>query len=690
MATTYHIHDIRNIALAGHGASGKTTLVDALLHVSGTVDRRGSVDQGSSLSDVEDEEKRRKSTIDCHLLHLDWKGKRFHILDTPGYPDFLGAALSGLAAAENAIIAVSANAGVEVNTRRVFLESAKQHLGQIIAITKMDADNVDFRQVLDRVRESFGKICVPFFVPVGEGPTFSGIIDVLNPPDEIPPGCPLDPAEAAQMVVEGIVECDEALMNRYLEGDTISSDELREAAHHEISEGTLIPVICLSAKKDIGLKELMDLVVLCGLHPLDLHRKGLRGEEEVELQPKEDGEVIAQVFKVTNDLFMGKISFLRIFSGHVASDTVFLNTRTGKTAKPGHIYRLQGKTQEEVTEAISGDIIAVTKFDDLHISDTLTAAAQGAKAGNGYFQLKPIEFPIPMVPRAVHPKTKDDEPKISVALAKIADEDPTFTFRRDTQTHELVVSGLSELHLDVIQHRMKNRYKLEVSTHIPHVPYLETIVGDSEAHHRHKKQSGGRGQFADVQIKLRPRDRGLGFNFIDAIKGGVIPGQFIPAVEKGIREQLEKGVISGNPVVDVEVELFFGSYHDVDSSEQAFKTAAANAFRKAFNAATPVLLEPIVEMTVVVPGDKYGDISGDLSTRRGHITGGEALAGGFQSIIATVPQSEILRYATDLKSMTSGQGSYTLEFKGYGVVPSNLQQVIMDKYAKSRAGIEEE
>jgi elongation factor G len=409
--------------------------------------------------------------------------------------------------------------------------------------------------------------------------------------------------------------------------------------------------------------------------------------DEVELEPHEDGELVAQVFKTTNDLFMGKLSYLRILSGRVASDTTLVNLRSGKTSKVGHLYRLQGKTQEEIKEAIAGDIVVVAKFDDLHVSDTVSASGNGQTT---HLKLQPIKFPTPMVPRAVEPKTREDEPRISAGLAKIADEDPTFTFRRDAQTHELVISGMSELHLDVIQHRLKNRYKLDVNTHVPHVPYLETITGTAEAHHRHKKQTGGRGQFADVQIRIRPRPRGEGFNFVDAIKGGVIPGQYIPAVEKGVREQLEKGVVSGNPVVDVEVEVFFGGYHPVDSSEQAFKTASAAAFRKAFVEARPVLLEPIVKLEVTVPMEKFGDVSADLSTRRGHITGMEALTGGLQVIQASVPLSEVLRYATDLKSMTAGQGSFTMEFQAYEPVPPNVQQNLIDKWARSRAGAEDE
>ena len=688
MATTYHTCDIRNIALAGHGASGKTSLADALLYTAGATDRRGSVDDGTSLSDVEDEEKRRHLTIDCHLLHLEWQGKQIHLIDAPGYPDFIGHALSALAAVENVIVTVSAPSGIEVNTRKIAQEAGRLKLGRIVALTKMDADNVDFRRVLGQVRETFGPQAVPFFVPIGQGPSFSGVVDVLNPPAHEPEDCPMPPSDAYPMVVEQIVETDEGLMNRYLEGETLPADELRAAACRAIARGQLIPIVCVSVRKDLGLKELLELMATESLTPSDIHRHGSRSEEEeVELQPAEDGELIAQVFKTTNDLFMGKLSFLRIHSGRIMHDTTLVNLRTGKTGKPGHLYKLQGKTQEEVKEAIAGDIVAIAKFDDLHISDTVSTANNGPLP---HVTLDPIKFPTPMVPRAVEAKTREDEPRISVGLTKIADEDPTFTFRRDSQTHELVISGMSELHLDVIQHRLKNRYKVDINTHVPHVPYLETIAGEAEAHHRHKKQTGGRGQFADVQLRIRPRARGEGFRFVDAIKGGVIPNQYIPAVEKGIREQLEKGVVSGNPVIDIEAEVFFGSYHAVDSSEQAFKTASANAFRKAFLAARPMVLEPIVSLEVVVPLEKFGDISADLSTRRGHITGMEALPGGTQAIQATVPLSEMLRYATDLKSMTAGQGSFTMELKAYEPVPPNVQLNIIDRYAKTRAGIEED
>ncbi len=692
MSTTYHITDIRNVALAGHGASGKTSLADALLFAAGATSRKGSVDDGTSVLDVDEEEKRRHFTIDCHLGHLAWEGRQVHLIDTPGYPDFIGNALSALAAVENVVLAVSGPSGIEVNTRRLFHEAGRLGLGRFVVVTKMDAENVDYRSDLEAIRESFGSQCVPFNVPIGQGPAFSGIVDVIQSHDEDPPECPVPPTEAYRMVVEQIVELDEDMMMRYLEGETIGPDELRRVAHDAIAQGKLVPVLCICTRKDHGVRELLELITACGLSPDDVHHFGTRSADgdgpEEEIQPVENGTLVAQVFKTVNDQFMGKLSYLRILSGHIASDTTLVNLRSGKTTKAGHIYVLQGKQQEEVPEAIAGDIVAIAKFDDLHVSDTVSNV--GGNTTVPQLRVRPIRFPIPMVPRAVQPKARDDEAKISVSLYKIADEDPTFSIRRDAQTHELVISGMSDLHLDIVQQRLKNRYKLEMNTHVPQVPYLETILGDAEANHRHKKQTGGRGQFGEVHLRVRPRQRGEGFNFVDAVKGGTIPNQFIPAVEKGVREQMDKGVISGNQVVNIEVEVFFGKDHPVDSSEQAFKTAAATAFRKAFEAARPALLEPIVTIEITIPAEKFGDISADLSTRRGHITGMDSLSGNVQVIRAEIPLSEVLTYASQLKSMTGGQGSFTMDFKSHEPVPPNVQQQIVERYKKSRAGIEEE
>lgn len=692
MATVYQTTDIRNIALAGHGASGKTTLADALLFAAGATPRKGSVDDGTSILDYEDEEKRRKITIDCNLGHLTWSDKQFHLVDSPGYPDFIGNALSALAAVENVVLTISGPLGIEVNTRRLYNEAKRQGLGRFLVITKMDAENVDYRAVLESIRETFGISCVPFNVPIGQGPSFSGLVDVLQDHDEDPADCPLPPTEAYRMLVEQIVETDEDLMTRYLDGETIPLEDLRKAAHDAIASGDVVPILCVSVRKDQGAKELLDLITCCGLNPEDVERLGERGAdgEEVEerIVPSEDGTLVAQVFKTTNDQFMGKLSFLKILSGRLAGDTALVNLRSGKTAKAGHIYILQGKAQEEVSEAIPGDIVAIAKFDDLRVSDTVSNIG-GNTAVTG-LKVAPIQFPAPMVPRAVTPKAREDEAKISAVLTKIAEEDPTFTIRRDAQTNQLVISGMSDLHLEVIQQRLKNRYKLEMTTTVPNVPYLETISAPAEADFRHKKQTGGRGQFAEVHLRVRPVERGKGFSFVDAVKGGVIPNQFIPAVEKGVRERLEKGVVSGNHVVDVEVEVYFGKDHPVDSSEQAFKTAADRAFRAAFEKAHPALLEPIVSVEVTAPSTFFGDVSADMATRRGHITGMDALSGGLQTIQADVPLAEMLSYASTLKSMTSGQGSFTMNLKGYEPVPANVQQQIIERYQKTRAGVEEE
>lgn len=696
MTTTYHLPDIRNVALAGHGASGKTSLADALLYLAGATPKRGSVDDGTSVFDTDDEEKRRHITIDSHLGHLEWEGRQVHLIDTPGYPDFIGSALGALAAVENAVIVVSGPSGIEVNTRRLFQEAKRLGLGRILVVTKMDADNVDFRADLEAIRETFGTECVPFNVPIGQGPDFEGVIDVIQKHDADHPSCPVPPTEAYRMVIEQIVEGDESLMTRYLEGEEISPEELEKAAHDEIARGELVPVLCVCTKKEVGLRELLDLIGHCGLSPADVHRFGTRPDVESngdsvapeEIIPAEDGTLVAQVFKTTNDQFMGKMSYLRILSGRITPDTTLINLRSGKTGKASHLYMPQGKQQDEVSEAIAGDIIAIAKFDDLHVSDTISNV--GGNTTASAMRVEAIRFPVPMVPRAVEPKAREDEAKMSVGLAKIADEDPTFTYRRDPQTHELVISGMSELHLDIIQNRLKNRYKLDVNTHVPNVPYLETIAQAAEASHRHKKQTGGRGQFAEVHLRVRPRERGAGFNFVDAVKGGTIPNQYIPAVEKGVKEQMERGVVSGNHVVDVEVEVFFGKDHPVDSSEAAFKMASAYAFRKAFLEAHPSLLEPVVSIEITVPAEKFGDVSADLATRRGHITGMEAISGNLQSIKADVPLAEVLTYASQLKSMTAGQGSYTMEFKDYEPVPGNVQKEIVDRYAKSRGAVVDE
>jgi elongation factor G len=705
----YKVGDIRNIALVGHGAAGKTSLADALLFKARAVDRRGSVDEGTSVGDYDDEEKARHFSIDTAVLHLEHQGKRINLLDTPGYPDFVGAALNALGAVETAVIVLSAPNGIQVNSRRLFAEAGKRGLARVVVINKLDADNIQFSELLGAIQETFGKGCVLFNAPIGVGHDFKGVVSVLNPPDSPPAGVPVDLQAARSKLVDAIVEADEALMEKYLLEGTVSADELRAALPTALAAGTVIPIFCTAAKKDkdLGVAELLDGLAAFALSPVQGKRRTAThgsGEKaaEVPLEPAESAEFAGQVFKTLNDKFVGNLSFFRVFSGKMSSEQPLVNLRTGKSARTGGLLEVQGKGQKAVPGAIAGDIVAVAKVEDLHIGDTVASNANGPK-------LARMAMPTPMFGLAAEPKSRGDEQKISGSLHKIADEDPTFHMTRDAQTKELVITGMSQLHLDVIQHRLKRRYDLEIITHEPKIPYRETVTTESEASHRHKKQSGGRGQFGEVHLRVYPMPREItsseqffeefaikskfekirvdhchydpthNFGFIDTIVGGTIPNQFVPAVEKGCKELLERGALAGYRIQDVAVEVFFGKDHPVDSSEAAFKTAGRVAFKNAFLQARPMLLEPVVNMEVTVPSKYTGAILGDLNTKRARIENQDSLPGDLAVITCKVPLAEVTRYAAQLGSITQGQGSYSMEFSHYDQVPGNVQQQIVSK-----------
>lgn len=701
----YRIEDIRNVALVGHMASGKTTLADTLLFKSGTVDRRGSVDDGTSVSDYDDEEKKSKHSIDTSILHMDTKTHRIHLLDAPGYPDFIGAALESLDPVETAVIVVSAPNGIEVNTRRMFNEAGNRGLARMLVINKIDADNVKLDTLLNNIRESFGKACVLLNAPIGTGASFSGVVSVLNPPDKAPAGCAVDLADARAKLVDAIVECDESLMEKYLMEGNVNGEELAAALPKALSSGTLIPIFCMSAKKDIGVAEFLEGLCRYALSPAQgKKRNAIKGQgdkaAEIVLEPNDSGELVAQVFKTLTDKFVGNLSFLRVYSGKVTAEQGLVNARTSKSQRSGGFLLMQGKQQKAVTDAAAGDIIAVAKVEDLHIGDTVGTNAHPPKMP------KPA-FPTPMFGLAVEPKARGDEQKISGSLSKIADEDPTFHVSRDSQTKELVITGMSQLHLDVVQHRLKRRFDLEVITKEPKIPYRETVTSQAESMHRHRKQSGGRGQFGEVHMRVYPLPREIqndqdlldkfankskfekmrsahydtehNFAFIDCIVGGSIPNQFIPAVEKGCKELLDRGALAGYRMQDLAVEIFFGKDHPVDSSEAAFKTAGRIAFKNSFLAARPVLLEPIVDLEVTLPSKYTGSILGDLNTKRARIENQDSLPGDLAVIKAKVPLAEVTRYAAQLGSITQGQGSYTMEFSHYDQVPGNVQQQIVSK-----------
>jgi elongation factor G len=703
----YKVDDIRNLAVVGHGAAGKTSLADTLLFRAGAVDRRGNVEDGSSISDYDEEEKKRRISIDSTFLHAEHKGKQIHLLDTPGYPDFVGSALATLSAVETALIVLSAPNGIEVNTRRMFNEAGRRGLGRMLVINKMDADNIRFAEVARAIQDTFGKGCVFFNAPNGLGAQFTGVVSVLNPPAAAPAGCPFDLNDARSKLVDAVVESDDALMEKYLGEGTVSSDELAGALPKALAAGTVIPIFCTSAKKDIGVVELLEALGDFALSPVGgKRRKGAKGHgekaTEVELEPSESAEFVGQVFKTLSDKFVGNLSFFRIYSGKITGEQPIVNVRTGKSSRTGGLLLMQGKQQKTIPEAIAGDIVAVAKVEDLHIGDTVAASPNAPK-------LPPLTFPMPMFGLAVEPKARGDEQKISGSLTKIADEDPTFHVTRDAQTKELVITGMSQLHLDVIQARLKRRFDLEVITKEPKIPYRETVTVPAEADHRHKKQTGGRGQFGEVHLRVYPLPREItsqdqffeefanksrfeklrvdsssydsvhNFGFIDHIVGGSIPNQFIPAVQKGCKELLERGALAGYRIQDVAVEIHFGKDHPVDSSEQAFKTAGRMAFKKAFLAARPVLLEPIVNLEVTVPSKYTGAILGDLNTKRARIENQDSLPGDLAVIQARVPLAEVTRYAAQLGSITQGQGSYTMEFSHYDQVPGNVQQQIVSK-----------
>lgn len=708
----FKTEDIRNLALAGHRASGKTSLADALLFQAKAVERKGSVDEGTSVSDFDEEEKHHRFSIDTSVLHLDHKGHHVNLLDTPGAPDFVGNALGALSPVETVVVVVSGVNGVEVNTRRMFNEAGKRGLARMLVINKLDAENVRFLEVYQAIRDTFGKGCVLFNAPVNPGPNFSGIVSVLKAGDT-PAGCPIDLATAHSQLIDAVVEADEAVMEKYFAEGDVSPEDLIATLPKALALGTVIPIFCTSAKKGIGISELLDAVANYALSPKEGKSRIAKKKsgEEVELKADPAAECVGQVFKNVSDKFVGNLSFIRLYAGSYKAEQSLIMARTERGARPGGLLRMQGNKTSPLTDVVAGDIVAVSKLEDLHLGDTVSTVAHP-------MHMDTLTFPTPLFALAVQPKERGDEQKISGSLAKIANEDPTFKVNRDAQTHELVITGMSQLHLDVMQERLKRRFNLQVITHEPKVPYRETITANGEGDYRHKKQSGGRGQFGEVHMRVHPIPREIktkeqffeeyanksrfekmredycrydpehNFGFVDVIVGGTIPNQFIPAVEKGCKELLERGALAGYRMQDVCAEIYFGKYHDVDSSEQAFKTAARHAFKKAFLSARPVLLEPIVHVEVTIPAKFTGAILGDLNTKRARIENQESLPGDILVIIGTAPLAEMMRYKAGLDSITQGTGSYSMEFSHYDQVPGNVQQQIV-KNAKVAADEDE-
>ena len=669
------IDAIRTLAIVGPAAAGKTVLSEALLHRAGVIDTPGSLERGTTVSDYDPLERKVQHSLNASLMHLQHDGTRIHFIDTPGGMDFLGHSLPALEAVETAAIVINATAGVEPMAVRMMEYAAQRHMDRIVIVNKIDAPEVDLPKVLADIQASFGKECLPLNLP-DEGAT--RVVDCFFNREGHSDFGSVDAAHRA--LVEQVVEVDADFVDRYLNDGDVDASELHAPLEQALREGHLIPVVFTSARSGAGIAELLDVIVKLLPNPTEANPpEFLKGEGDsaapIDAQPDPDRHVLAHVFKVTVDPFVGKMGLFRVHQGTVTPNSQLFIGDGRKPFKVAHLFMLQGKEHVEVTRALPGDIVAIAKVDDLHFDAVLHDAAE-----DDHIHLKPLDFPVPVHGLAVEPKKHGDEQRMWEILSKLVAEDPCLRIEHLANTNETVVRGLGELHLRTLLERMKETYKFEVNTRPPRIAYLETVTANAEGHHRHKKQTGGAGQFGEVFLRIEPLPRGAGFEFVDQVKGGVIPGQFMPAVEKGVREVLTMGAIAGYPVVDVRVIVYDGKSHSVDSKEIAFVTAGRKAFMDAISKARPIVLEPIVNIEITAPGEHVGDVTGDLSGKRGLVTGTSNGSGQAMVVRGQVPMSEIIGYQSRLNAMTAGQGRYAVELSHYEPVPANVQQQLASQF----------
>ncbi|MEW8977230.1 MAG: elongation factor G [Symbiobacterium sp.] len=685
----FAVDKVRNLALIAHSGAGKTSLAEAMLYNAGVTDRLGRVDEGNTVMDYDPEEIRRKVSISMGIAPLEWKGLKFNVLDTPGYFDFVGEVKAALRVVETAILLVDAVAGVEVGAELTYEHAVKAGVSRLIVINKMDRENANFQKTLEALEGAFGRPVVPFQLPIGSEASFKGVVDVVArkayvfsgktvKEEAVPAELEGQIGEIRDKLMELAAEADDELTMKFLEEGELSQEEMERGLRLGVHKGDIVPVLVAAASKNIGISTLMDAIATYAPSPAD--RGDLVGKtpdgEPVSRPIGEDQPVSALVFKTTADPFVGRMTVMRVFNGKITSDQTVYNLTRGRTERIGNIFIPKGKGQEPVTEAGPGDIIAVAKLAVTQTNDTLGEEANP-------LLLDPVDFPTPVYSVAVHPKTKGDEEKIGSGLQRLAEEDATFTVRRDPVTSETIISGLGETHVDVMIERLKRKFGVEAVLTEPKVAYKETIKGKAQGEYKHKKQTGGRGQYGHCKIEIEPLYDGE-YEFVDKIFAGAIPLNFRPAVDKGVQETMADGVLAGYPVTGVRCTLLDGSYHEVDSSEMAFKIAARNAFKQAFMNAKPVLLEPIMKLEVVVPEAYMGDIMGDLNKKRGRIAGMEPIGGGKQVIRAMVPLAELHRYAIDLRSMTQGRGQFTMEFDHYEEVPAQVAKAVIEASAANR------
>ena len=679
---------IRNIALVGHRGAGKTALLEALLFRAGVITRLGKVEEGTTVSDYDEDEKRRQLSLSATLAHVEREGVTLNLLDTPGDPSFQADTIAAFEVVESALVVINSVLGVEVQTERLWERAAQRGLARVLFANMLDRERADFAATMTALREAFGQQVVALQVPIGAEHTFKGVVDLLTMKayaregekdivGDIPAELEGAAAEARAAMIEAVAETNDALLEKFFAEEEITTDELRSALAAAIANGQVFPVLGGSATHLVGIDLLLDLLRSTPAPTAGAPRtaKGADGNE-VTLVCDVERPTVAFVFKTLADPFSGRINVFRVFQGAVTSDSVLVVARDGHKERFGQILKPQGKENKPVPALVAGDIGAVAKLKDVVTADTLCSEGQ-------VVELPRLTFPAPLMSFAVSAKSKGDEDKVIQALRRLAEEDPLLDIHRDQQTGETIVAGMSQVHVEVIVERMRRRFGVEVDLKPPRVPYRETIRTSAKAQGRHKKQTGGRGQFGDTWIELQPLERGAGFEFVDKIVGGVIPRNFIPAVEKGIIEAMQAGSLAGAPVVDVRAILYDGSHHPVDSSEMAFKIAGSIGFKAAFEKAQPVLLEPIMSVEVTAPEENVGDVIGDLNSRRGRVLG-MTPRGHYSVVAAEVPLAEMLSYAPDLTSMTGGRGDYSMEFLRYEEVPPHIAQKVIEQAKKDR------
>ncbi|MDZ4247583.1 MAG: elongation factor G [Dehalococcoidia bacterium] len=688
----YTTDQLRNVVLLSHGGAGKTSLTEAILFFTGVINRMGKVEEGTTTSDSDPDSIKRKISVSLSLLPCSWNNNKINLIDTPGYMDFVGEVKAGMRVVESAIFVVCAASGVEVGTELTWGYAEEAAMPRIIFVNKMDRENADFDRTLSAIQEKLGKGCVAIHLPIGSQKEFKGLVDLVSmkafmrgkaDESEIPGDLKTQADSLREKLIEAVADVDDNIMTKYLDGGEVTNDEIKAALKNGVVQGKIVPVLAGGALQSIGISSLLNAICDYMPSPVQASSRGTdqTTNEEVEITPDPAGSLVSLVFKTTADPYVGKLTYFRVFSGTISSNTQVWNSTKNSQERIAQLFLIKGKNQEPVSHIIAGDVGAVAKLAATSTGDTFSTKEKP-------FSLPPVKFPSPVFSAAIYPRTKADLDKLVIALPRLAEEDPTLNVHREIDTSETILSGMGETHIDVAAERMQRKFGVEVRLEIPKVPYKETITTSAKAEYKHKKQSGGHGQFGHVFLELEPMERGGGFEFTEKIVGGSIPRNYIPGVEKGVNEARMEGVLAGYPVVDTRAILFDGSFHPVDSSDIAFKIAGLHAFKKGFSLAHPIILEPVMNLKVTVPDSYTGDIIGDLNTKRAKVSGINPL-GGTSVIEAQVPLTEIQRYATDLKSITQGRGIYTMEFSHLEEVPSFVAQKIIEARDAEKTAVKE-